>query len=107
MKKEIDEETEKAIMQLPNQETKQEPESGANDKPSTHLEGGWGWVVVIGSALAHFLVVGFPRSFGVFYEELLIRFERPASETALVIALSNTIRQVFGKKNSTESIFPL
>ena len=26
-----------------------------------HPEGGWGWMVVLGSALAHFLVVGLGR----------------------------------------------
>ena len=61
------------------------------------LEGGWGWCVVLGSALSHFFIVGTPRSFGIFYEELLVRYQRSASETAWVIALSNTIRMVFGR----------
>ena len=61
------------------------------------LEGGWGWWVVVGSALSHFFIVGTPRSFGIFYEELLVRYQRSAAETAWVIALCNTIRMVFGR----------
>ena len=66
-----------------------------------YLEGGWGWWVVFGSALSHFFIVGTPRSFGIYYEELLVRYERSAAETAWVIALSNTVRMLFGRWNDT------
>ncbi len=62
-----------------------------------YLDGGWGWWVVFGSALSHFLIVGTPRSFGIFYEELLDMFEQSASATAWTIALCNTTRMVIGK----------
>ncbi len=73
------------------------PEVRVQESEHSFLEGGWGWWVVLGSALSHFLIVGVPRSFGVFYEELLVRYERSSSETAWVIALCNTIRMLFGK----------
>ncbi len=76
-------------------------EKNENTKASTeqekYLEGGWGWWVVLGSALSHFFIVGTPRSFGIFYEELRVRYERSASETAWIIALSNTLRMLFGR----------
>ncbi len=62
-----------------------------------YLDGGWGWWVVFGSALSHFLIVGTPRSFGIFYEELLDMFGQSASATAWTIALCNTTRMVIGK----------
>ena len=69
----------------------------ARSEEKKYLEGEWGWLVVFGSALSHFFIVGTPRSFGIYYEELLVRYERSASETAWVIALSNTMRMLFGR----------
>ena len=60
-------------------------------------DGGWGWVVVAGSTLIHFLVVGMGRSFGVFYLDLLDRFRMSSSATSWVVAIYNTMRMAFGE----------
>ncbi len=65
--------------------------------PKLYPDGGWGWFVVAGSAFGRLLGVGVVRSFGVFYLELLDKFQQSATATAWVIALHNTIRQVMGK----------
>lgn len=50
-------------------------------------DGGWAWMVVIGSFLAYFIVDGWSYSFGVFYPELLGYFKEGNGKTALVGAL--------------------
>ena len=69
------------------------PESGPQGPP----DGGWGWMVVLGSAIAHFFVVGLGRSFGVFYVDLMEIYDKSAFQTAMVVGLFNTLRMVFGK----------
>ncbi len=81
------------------EETKDDDIVPAATPPKLYPDGGWGWFVVAGSALAHFLVVGLGRSFGLFYLELLDRFQQSATATAWVIALHNTLRQMLGKKS--------
>lgn len=66
-------------------------------RSSVAPDGGWGWVVVFGSTLIHFLIVGTGRCFGVFYLDLLDRFQHSASATSWVVAIFNTMRMAFGK----------
>lgn len=47
-------------------------------------EGGYGWIVVFGSFLVHFLVLGLVYSFGVFYSEYLQYFNGNASDIAWI-----------------------
>ncbi len=52
------------------------------------LDGGWGWMVVLGAAI-NFTVFGLIiRVFGVFYFEFLIRFQSNATTTAWVGAIN-------------------
>ncbi|KAL3871116.1 hypothetical protein ACJMK2_039135 [Sinanodonta woodiana] len=55
-------------------------------------DGGWGWFVVLGSALIHILLGGFERSSGVLFLELKDRFGQSASATAWVSAIFSTSR---------------
>ena len=68
-------------------------------------DGGWGWFVVAGSTLIHFLIVGTGRCFGVFYLDLLDRFQQSALATAWVIAIFNTMRMAFGEYSHLLSVF--
>ena len=38
-------------------------------------DGGWGWVVVLGSFVIHIVLGGITYSFGVFVEDFVIHFE--------------------------------
>lgn len=60
------------------------------------LDGGYGWVIVLGSFLAHFVIGGFMRSGGVIYIELREKFHDSAANTAWVISLAVTVRMLFG-----------
>ncbi|KAL3871119.1 hypothetical protein ACJMK2_039138 [Sinanodonta woodiana] len=72
--------------------------SGNNggEDPSSPPDGGWGWFVVLGSALIHILLGGFERSSGVLFLELRSRFGQSASATAWVSALFSTSRFMMG-----------
>ncbi|KAK3599250.1 hypothetical protein CHS0354_012860 [Potamilus streckersoni] len=65
------------------------------NKPSPP-DGGWGWFVVLGSALIHILLGGFERSSGVLFLELRDRFGQSASATAWVSAIFSTCRLMMG-----------
>ena len=47
-------------------------------------DGGWGWMVVAASFLSNLIVDGVLYTFGIFYVELLIKFEAGRGKTALV-----------------------
>ena len=65
------------------------------------LDGGWGWAVVFGSALGHFLLVGLARTLGVFFVDWVDRFGGSAAETVLVQSIFNTVRMVTGMHQGT------
>ena len=47
----------------------------------TAPDGGWGWMVILGSFLVHFLLGGLNRSWGVFYIQLRDRYHSSAAIT--------------------------
>ena len=51
-----------------------------------------------------FLVVGMGRSFGVFYLDLMDRFQGSAAATAWVVAIYNTLRMAFGMYYKTIAV---
>ena len=59
-------------------------------------DGGYGWVIVLGAALTHFLLVGMARSLGVLYVVLADKFGGTAFATSLVMAIFNTCRTITG-----------
>ena len=59
-------------------------DQGWENKP---LDGGWGWMVVLGSAICHVVFGIIVRAFGVTYMELLTRFEGSATATAWIGAI--------------------
>ena len=67
------------------------------------LDGGWGWMVVLGCSLMHMLVAGLSRSYGVIFIQLQQRFHSNAGVTAWVggactalrMGLSKCVRQLF------------
>lgn len=59
-------------------------------------DGGWGWFVVLGSALTHVIIGGQERASGVLYLEILHKFNRSAAVTAWVTSLSSAIRLLCG-----------
>jgi len=50
-------------------------------------DGGWGWVVVLGSFICHFFLVGVSRSIGIVYVLLEERFQASATDTALTASI--------------------
>lgn len=50
-------------------------------------DGGWGWVVVIGSFMIHVIADGIVYSFGIFYMEFLHYYKGGKGETAWVGSL--------------------
>jgi len=50
-------------------------------------DGGWGWMVVLGSFICHFFLAGVIRSMGIVYVQLQERFEASATDTALAASV--------------------
>ncbi len=62
--------------------------SSSNSSPTPiALDGGWGWVVVVGSFLAYFIADGWSYSFGIIYPNLLEHFHEGKGTTAIIGAL--------------------
>lgn len=62
----------------------------------TPPDGGWGWVVVLGSFLVHIIADGCAFSFGVFYVELLDYFKESKGKTAWVGSLFVSVPLITG-----------
>jgi len=54
-------------------------------------DGGWGWMVVVGSCICHFFTFGIYRSSGIFFVLLQERFESSATDTALVNSITTSV----------------
>ncbi|XP_033732414.1 monocarboxylate transporter 12-like [Pecten maximus] len=59
-------------------------------------DGGYGWVIVLGSMLAHLIIGGLERSSGVLYLKLDEKFQQSAVATAWVLSLSSGLRLILG-----------
>ena len=70
-------------------EGRRKKEEGAEDDVElpTPPDGGWGWVVVLGSFMIHVIADGVAYSFGIFYVEFLDYFKGGRGETGWVGSL--------------------
>jgi len=71
--------------------------SEADDGPIPPPDGGWGWMVVLGSFLIHVIADGIVYSFGIFYMEFLHYFKGGKGETAWVGSLVPGVTLSVGK----------
>ena len=60
------------------------------------VDGGWGWMVVLGSCICHFVLLGVNRSMGIVYVLLQERFEASATDTALAASIFVSVRAFGG-----------
>lgn len=72
-----------------------ELESGSS-KEEDNFDGGWGWFIVIGSMLVHFIVAGLNRAAGILYLRFEEKFNEPAAITAWVTSLSVSLTLAVG-----------
>jgi len=59
-------------------------------------DGGWGWVVVLGSFTAHMIADGLGFSFGILFTELLVVFGETKSRTAWIGSLFVSVPAICG-----------
>ncbi|XP_062584240.1 monocarboxylate transporter 10-like [Saccostrea cucullata] len=59
-------------------------------------DGGWGWWVVFGSFICHFIIGGLERSSGLLYLYFLERYKQTAAATAWATAIPSGIRLLLG-----------
>jgi len=59
-------------------------------------DGGWGWVVVLGSFVICMLIAGVANSFGVFVEDFVVEFECSRSDVGRLGSLMFTVSWVSG-----------
>ena len=63
-------------------------------------DGGWGWVVVVGSSICHFFLLGLARTLGIVFILLQEKFGASAKETALVTSIFVSIRACGGERHT-------
>jgi len=59
-------------------------------------DGGWGWMVVVGSCICHFFLFGINRSMGIVFVLLQERFEASATDSALAASIFVSVRAFGG-----------
>lgn len=59
-------------------------------------DGGWGWFIVFGSFLCHFIIGGMERSAGLLYLYFIERFRQSAATTAWTTTLASALRLMLG-----------
>jgi MFS family permease len=64
-----------------------EPERKPTSWKPIALDGGYGWIVVLGSFLIHVFADGFVYSFGVIAESLVAEFNGTNAEVSLILSL--------------------
>ena len=72
----------------------EEPEEDGLPVPP---DGGWGWMVVIGSFMIHVIADGIVYSFGIFYMEFLDYYKGGKGETAWVGSLVPGVTLTVGR----------
>ncbi|ESO86388.1 hypothetical protein LOTGIDRAFT_167211 [Lottia gigantea] len=72
------------------EETKSLNETKEEKKP-THLDGGYGWVVVAACFVVHILQIGYLRAFGLLFVKFLAEFKAPASYTSTIMGIQSAI----------------
>lgn len=65
-----------------------------------HLDGGWSWLVVLGSFLSQFVVMGVNNIFGLLYIDLLEEFKESKATTAWVGSLAFGLLFIMGPLTS-------
>jgi len=71
-------------------------------QPGVSQDGGWGWVVVLGSCICHFFLIGINRSMGIVYLLLQEQFDATGRETALVASIFVSLRGLGGEYGMNE-----
>jgi len=59
-------------------------------------DGGWGWVVVTGCFICHFVLAGISRSIGIIFVLMQERFEASATDMALATSIFASVRGLGG-----------
>lgn len=68
-------------------------------------DGGWGWLVLLGSTLVNILVPGTVKSFGVLFVEFLEVFEASTAEAAWIPALCYFLYSSLGFTFTSKQVF--
>lgn len=66
-------------------------------QPEKAQDGGWGWVVVLGSCICHFFLIGINRSMGIVYLLLQEHFDATGKQTALAASIFVSFRALGGE----------
>ncbi|XP_060083013.1 monocarboxylate transporter 12-like [Ylistrum balloti] len=71
-------------------------ENSTKRKQLSPPNGGWGWIIVFGSLIAHIIIFGIEKSSGIFYLKFEARFNKSAAVTAWITTLPGVFRSILG-----------
>lgn len=79
------ERSEIAGLKVPSFSEGREPE--AAPKVLVPPDGGWGWMVLLGTMIMNIVVIGHGKSFGVYFKKLMQEFDASPSRVAWLLSL--------------------
>ncbi|XP_069103610.1 monocarboxylate transporter 12-like [Argopecten irradians] len=75
-------------------EKDEDEEEREEDDPNKQTDQGWAWMVLIGATIESFMIVGFLRSFGIFFVEFLVTLNTNASILSLSLSVQTLVFSV-------------
>ncbi|XP_033760706.1 monocarboxylate transporter 10-like [Pecten maximus] len=73
------------------EEEEEEEEREEEDDPYKQTDRGWAWIVLIAATLESFMIVGFLRSFGIFFVEFIVAMDTNASILSLALSVQTLV----------------
>ncbi|OWF53585.1 monocarboxylate transporter 5-like [Mizuhopecten yessoensis] len=72
----------------------EEEGGGGGDDPYNQTDHGWAWMVLLAATLESFMIVGFLRSFGIFFVEFLNAMDASASVLSMSLSIQTLMFSV-------------
>ncbi|XP_076084573.1 uncharacterized protein LOC143055328 isoform X2 [Mytilus galloprovincialis] len=86
---------------LLNKEANEDKEKTSVTQEITAKDSGWAWIIALATSLHVFLLVGFAKSFGLFFVQFIDVYGTTSSMTSVIIAVQTLVTSI-SCKNKTQ-----